>query len=154
MTVRIVDFSDEYLDDVWAIEQKAHAHPWQMMSVFGWQSPMQCHRVLLLDGNVAGYYYAQNAVGDISLLNIAIDPVFQGQGLGAQLLQSLIDYAHQARAENIFLEVRQSNSAAIHLYRKLGFVEQGTRMDYYPTHKGREAAVLMAYVLLPEDYDG
>lgn len=151
MTVRIVAFSDEYIDDIWAIEQTAHAHPWQMMSVFAWQSPLQCNRVLLVEGKVAGYYYAQNVVGDISLLNIAIDPLQQGQGLGAQLLQALIGYAHQEQAEHIFLEVRESNSSAIHLYRKLGFIEQGKRKDYYPTDMGRESAVLMSYTSPSDD---
>lgn len=147
MNIQILPFQNEYIDDIWEIEQKSHAHCWQMMSIFAWQSPMQCNQVLLVDGHVVGYYYAQNVVGEISLLNIAIEPSSQGKGLGRRLLNGLIDAAQQQQASTIFLEVRESNVAAIHLYRKVGFIEQGRRKDYYPTETGREAAVIMSYDL-------
>ena len=53
---------------------------------------------------------------------MAIDPQMQGKGLGYQLLDTSIE-----RLENhpvqIFLEVRESNKAAIGLYEKQGFTK-------------------------------
>ena len=42
----------------------------------------------------------------------------------------------------IYLEVRESNRAAIALYEKLGFRREGLRRDYY--EEPRENAVLMS----------
>jgi len=45
--------------------------------------------------------------------------------------------------EVIFLEVRVSNTAARALYAQAGFREIGTRRDYYPSHEGREDAIVL-----------
>ena len=82
---------------------------------------------------------------------MAIAPMWQKQGLGYQLLEQSIDGLIKARAAQgcnmIFLEVRQSNHAAIALYEKLGFVQIDLRKNYYPTCTGKEHAVIMALTL-------
>jgi ribosomal-protein-alanine N-acetyltransferase len=76
------------------------------------------------------------------ILNIAINPQYQGRRLGSQLLshglQSLPDFI-----ESVLLEVRVSNFSAIRLYLNYGFNEVGRRRDYYRTECGREDAILM-----------
>ena len=71
-------------------------------------------------------------------------PEFQGQGLGRRALRALLDKASQYGVETMFLEVRPSNAPALRLYLSEGFNEVGTRRDYYPAHKGREDAVVLA----------
>ncbi|HVW84456.1 MAG TPA: GNAT family N-acetyltransferase, partial [Bryobacteraceae bacterium] len=58
-------------------------------------------------------------------------------GVGAALLGAL---SHAAKGD-IFLEVAETNAAAIALYRKHGWVESGIRRGYY--EKGRINAVVM-----------
>jgi ribosomal-protein-alanine N-acetyltransferase len=82
-------------------------------------------------------------VDQAEILNIAIDPQYQGHSLGSQLL----NYALQslpAIIEEVLLEVRVSNFPAISLYFNYGFIEVGRRRDYYRTEFGREDAILMA----------
>ena len=59
---------------------------------------------------------------------IGVDPAYQGQGIGRQLLDGLLEFA---RGGVVYLEVRTDNAAAIALYRRAGFVEVGLRIRYY-----------------------
>lgn len=47
------------------------------------------------------------------------------KGIGALLMQHIIDYAKAHGIEIINLEVRSDNQAAIHLYEKYGFINTG-----------------------------
>jgi ribosomal protein S18 acetylase RimI-like enzyme len=59
-------------------------------------------------------------------LTMAVHPGWQGKGVGKILLGELIDWAKRAAAvEKIELHVRSSNTAAMSLYKKFGFVEVG-----------------------------
>ena len=51
-------------------------------------------------------------------------------------------------AARVFLEVRPSNPHAIALYHDEGFNEIGRRPRYYPSHDGREDALVMAMELV------
>ncbi|MGB3356406.1 MAG: ribosomal protein S18-alanine N-acetyltransferase [Mycobacterium sp.] len=59
---------------------------------------------------------------------IGVDPAYQGQGIGRELLLRLFEYAEDA---TIFLEVRTDNVAAIALYENHGFTRVGVRKRYY-----------------------
>ena len=100
---------------------------------------------MLLDDKVIGYFYAQNIVGEVSLLNIAIDPVLQGKGYGKQLAEFFLTHCEDVKAESAWLEVRESNTRAFDLYQNLGFNEIDRRVNYYPTEKGKEDAIIMSY---------
>jgi ribosomal-protein-alanine N-acetyltransferase len=84
------------------------------------------------------------AVGEAHIMNICVDPDIQKQGVGAKLLENMIERARK-KAEKIFLEVRPSNEAAVSLYKRRGFNEIGVRKGYYPAVDGyREDAVMLA----------
>lgn len=80
-------------------------------------------------------------------MDICIRPNHQGKGYAKPLMEDLLAQAETLQAENIFLEVRASNTAAIALYHRYGFVEMGLRKNYYPSASGREDAMLMALPL-------
>lgn len=72
---------------------------------------------------------------------LAIDPRFQGQGLGQALLWALLKSANRRQLERATLEVRASNSVALSLYHKFGFKEAGRRKRYY-ADTGEDAAIM------------
>lgn len=78
---------------------------------------------------------------EAELLNIAVKPAFWGQGIGQQLLEKMIFEAAAGEAVRLLLEVRKSNTSAIHLYQKNRFHVLGERKNYYsaPT----EDAIIM-----------
>ena len=75
------------------------------------------------------------------LANIAVLPSCRGLGIGGALLDEILEISRNDGAFRTFLEVRESNEAAIGLYSSRGFFEIGKRRRYYknPT----EDAVLM-----------
>ncbi|XZO04033.1 MAG: ribosomal protein S18-alanine N-acetyltransferase [Microcoleus sp.] len=75
------------------------------------------------------------------IIMLAIHPQFQRQGLGQALLLALLKSAHDRQLERSTLEVRESNLAAVSLYKKFGFKEAGRRKRYYED-TGEDALVM------------
>jgi ribosomal-protein-alanine N-acetyltransferase len=141
----------QHLDAVWQIEQAAHSHPWAESLIRDLTSRGACHHVLLSETEqILGYFYAQDIVGEVTLLNIAIAPKQQGQGFGRELLQHFFTVCAQRKAESAWLEVRESNRPAIELYHSEGFNEVDRRRNYYPSATGKEDAIIMSYLFFPE----
>lgn len=67
---------------------------------------------------------------EASVHNIAVDPAWQGKGVGRALLRALLAMADEAAAP-VYLEVRTDNEAAIGLYEAHGFTRIGVRRRYY-----------------------
>ncbi len=65
--------------------------------------------------------------------NIAVDPAWQGRGLGAVLMVDLVRTALDRGARHLTLEVRVGNEPALALYRRFGMAPVGVRPNYYPT---------------------
>jgi ribosomal protein S18 acetylase RimI-like enzyme len=61
-------------------------------------------------------------------MSIAVRQDWQGVGVGTALLQTLLQWAElNPLIENVRLGVFATNDKAIHLYHKMGFVEEGRR---------------------------
>ena len=59
---------------------------------------------------------------------IGVDPAYQGQGVGRQMLNRMLQFAGD---DTVYLEVRTDNTAAIAMYQSAGFVNVGLRKRYY-----------------------
>ncbi|NOH63705.1 ribosomal protein S18-alanine N-acetyltransferase [Vibrio sp. RE88] len=142
----LLPLANAHLDSVYSIEIQAHTHPWSETMIRDVTSRGACHHVLMDDDKVVGYFYAQNIVGEVTLLNIAVDPAQQGRGYGKQLIESFLTMCEQLKAESAWLEVRESNTRAANLYEAVGFNEVDRRVNYYPTATGKEDAIIMSYI--------
>ena len=127
---------EDDLDAVMDIEQAAYAFPWTLGIFRDCLRAGYCCRVLELKGCLLGYGIISVGAGEAELLNLCIRKDCRNQGLGFRLLTYLIDIARERDAESMFLEVRPSNSAALTLYRRMGFNEVGERPAYYPDEDG------------------
>jgi len=78
------------------------------------------------------------------LLNLSVVPERRRQGVGLALLRHFFCVAKAHSAHDMFLEVRQSNLAAMALYESCGFRAIGRRRGYYAAAAGREDAIVMA----------
>lgn len=65
-------------------------------------------------------------------------PSFRGHKVGETMIDALM--SHIASNSTISLEVRADNTAAVGLYRKCGFLEQGRRLRYY--RDGMDAIIM------------
>ena len=101
-------------------------------------------RVLSISDQIVGFIISRRvSVDEAELLNIAVDPAYQRQGLARLLLDTLRTLYQQSGIKHWHLELRASNTAALACYRHYGFVLQGRRRAYYPAMAGREDALLM-----------
>ena len=75
---------------------------------------------------------------------LAVQPGYQRQGIGKQLLEWLEASARTAGIFKVHLELRANNDGARAFYEKLGFSEVGRKAAYYD---GREDAVRMTHDL-------
>jgi ribosomal-protein-alanine N-acetyltransferase len=96
---------------------------------------------------IVGFAVVQFVVDEASLLNIAVEPTQQKQGIGRLLLDEVLAQASAKKATTVFLEVRASNQRAIQMYQQAGFNEMGLRKNYYPSANGKEHAVMMALMV-------
>lgn len=81
--------------------------------------------------SIVGYAGLWLMTDEAHITTIAVDPDFQGNGLGELLLVALIDRAKAIGARWLTLEVRVSNEVAQKLYEKYTFKEMGIRRRYY-----------------------
>jgi ribosomal-protein-alanine N-acetyltransferase len=134
------------LDAVLAIEQASYATPWQLEHFeHEISSPHSFPFVAEYNGVVVGYVCLMSLFEEAQILDIAVAPEQRGRGVARVLLGHAINVAREKDAEVLALEVRASNSSAITLYERCGFVRTGVRQKYY---EGRDDAVLMELSLL------
>lgn len=100
---------------------------------------------LMLGESLAGHSVFTVIMDEAELLNFCLAPAHQGQGLAKLFLNQVLADMAALGAARMFLEVRQSNAAALHLYTAAGFNEIGRRKNYYPDNGSgkREDALLM-----------
>ena len=131
------------LKQVVAIDQMSFSLPWPARS-FQFEltdNPASRCWVAEFDGHVIGMVVAWFIVDEIHIATIAVHPDFRKQGIGEKLLLHTLQSAKAEGGVSSFLEVRESNSAAIMMYRKFGYVESGRREGYYKDNG--EDAILM-----------
>ncbi len=103
-----------------------------------WEPRNDSCSVAVVDGSIAGFLVVRRTAPDeAEILNLAVDPCRRRQGIA----RALVNFALQTTSAQWFLEVRESNSPAIALYRSLGFEAVGRRENYYADPA--EAAIVM-----------
>ena len=144
--MREMRFSDLHAVDT--IEQSVQTDPW---SESQFRDSMTAGHICLVEENakdVRGYAILMPAVDTADILTIAVAPGYQRQGMGGQLLTSMLEWARTHNMRRIFLEVRESNLPAIALYHANDFRKIGVRRGYYRTSLGREDALIMCRELV------
>lgn len=78
-----------------------------------------------------GFILGQVAADEAEILTLAVAADQQRRGIATRLIEALARAAGEAAARVLYLEVDAGNTAALALYRKLGFAERGRRRGYY-----------------------
>lgn len=137
------------LDEIMAIETSSFTSPWSREF---FESVLSSDRAFIteadFDGHTVGFACVALIPPEAELMNIAVDKKHRKKGFAASLLDFSIKKAISMGGEVMYLEVRESNTAARHLYEKFGFEMIGTRRNYYTLP--RENAVIMRLDLKKE----
>lgn len=94
---------------------------------------------------IIGYIVARETAGELHINNFAVRSAYRRRGIGAVLLNRVLQEARRRKAHAAFLEVRSGNHAAQALYEKSGFQAIARRANYYSDP--REDAVIMSLKL-------
>lgn len=87
-------------------------------------------------GEPVAFAMCRKVLDEVELLLCATRPDWRQRGLGLAVIRQVAAKSRALGGARLFLEVRASNSAALALYRKAGFAEDGRRPGYYRTLSG------------------
>lgn len=132
------------IKSILTIEEQVYNFPWTSRTFNDCMKIGYLCRVCERIDEIVGYGILSIGAGEAHVMNICVSPKFQKQGVGKRLMNNLIEVALENRSKTVLLEVRPSNQSAIELYLSMGFIEIGTRKNYYPAEQGREDAVMFA----------
>lgn len=134
----------EHIDAVAAIEARVQQFPWTRQNFADGLKAGYPAWVVCQNDRVIGFCMLLIGPDVAHVLVIAVDPDYQGRGVGKMLIDHCQQQATQHGLNTLVLEVRPSNQGAVGFYQHLGFKEFGKRRDYYPAPNGkREDASVM-----------
>lgn len=132
----------KYLEELYALDCDFMAQNWSKNQ---WEEVQTSNNYLLLVGfseeTLIGFALFQNGPDQFHLLKIVTQGSFQGRGNGKALLERVI--ADHKRS--IYLEVEESNRAAIALYQSMGFSQIFKKENFYSN--GENALIFLREVV-------
>ncbi|HET8941748.1 MAG TPA: GNAT family N-acetyltransferase [Rudaea sp.] len=95
------------------------------------------------DGAIVGHALLDfagrlSALAHVRVLTVVVHPGFTGQGIGTTLVKALQDWARATvHVKRVELRVRETNTVAMHVYKKCGFGEESRFRDRICLPDGR-----------------
>jgi ribosomal-protein-alanine N-acetyltransferase len=131
------------LKGVLRIEEAVFPQPWshRLFVEELSQRTSRAYRAAWVGRTIVGFAGQMFIDDESHVNNIAVDPSWQGRGLGAVILADLVRTALARGARHLTLEVRVGNEPAIALYQRVGMAPVGVRRNYYPV-TGDDALVM------------
>lgn len=146
--------SDYYIDvtaildlkQILAIERATFPSPWSKANfLFEMTQNRSAYNFVIRnrkkEREIIGFTCTWILFGELKINNIAIKKEYRRLGFGKDLMEYILDFGFRRGCDCATLEVRGSNGAAIHLYKKLGFKIAGMRRGYY-SNNGEDAYLM------------
>ncbi len=125
-----------------ALERECFSDPWSVNAFLSEsENPLSLWLVAMDGEQLAGYVGSQSVLGWADMMNLAVAPMYRRQGVARELISLLISQLQDDKVSCLTLEVRESNTPAIHLYESMGFLQVGRRKNYY--HAPKEDALIL-----------
>jgi len=130
--LRLVPMTPALVGEVALLEQICFSDPWSRQALAAELEEPAAAWLVALDGKrPVGYIGLHIAADEGEIVNLAVSPGWRKKGVGAALLGTVLDFAAFQGVTAVWLEVRESNTAARRLYEKAGFAPEGIREKYY-----------------------
>ena len=130
--MEIIICDEFYVADIAYLESLYFSRPWQYDDI---RNAMRNDHIFFgvvdLARNLHAYGAFKIICGEAYVDNIAVDENYRKRGFATAIINKMIEYCLEKKASLITLEVRESNSAAIALYEKMGFEKVGVRKNFY-----------------------
>lgn len=142
--IEIREMQLDDLEQVMEIENENFSRPWTETGFFTFLIRQDTLFLVAQENDeILGYCGVVMVQDEGDITNVSVKKEKQNQGIGNRLVQDLIAKTKGQGITRLFLEVRESNQRAIHVYEKAGFVRNGLRKNYYEDPV--EHAVLMMH---------
>jgi len=138
--IEIVPMTVSHVPEASRIEKAVFPDPWSPTAFLEILSLSDKNWIVRRSGRLVAYLLTQWVADEVHILNLAVAPRVQRQGIAARLLAFLVERAAHENMQDMFLEVRASNVAARSLYERFGFRELAVRKRYY--RDGEDAVVM------------
>lgn len=135
LPVKIVSAKESDAKDIAMLEKECFSLPWSENGILEAMAHNTVFFKALYKDEFAGYISVTAVAGEGYINNIAVFENTRGAGVGSLLLDRAVTFARKENLEFLSLEVRDSNAAAISLYSKLGFENEGVRRGFYENPK-------------------
>ncbi len=87
-------------------------------------------------GRIVGMIHVEVSRFGYGVLGMLVDAEWRGRGVGSALVAASIDLSRERGLHKLCLDVWPTNTAALGLYRKFGFVEEGLLVKQYRRASG------------------
>ncbi len=114
------------------------------------RTDMHAHLVAEAGGTVIGQAHLDFAPYGVASLGMAVAPDWRRRGVGTALLNAAVAVARERGAHKVALQAWPHNAAAIALYRRAGFVEEGVLRRHYRRRNGELWGAVVMGLLLDE----
>lgn len=145
----IVPLELRHIKDIAKLEELCFSEPWSEEGILEAYRSGTKFFVAETENKLLGYIGVKAVIDEGYITNVAVSPQYRRKGVAAALLDKIFEYAEEKRLSFLSLEVRPSNTAAVSLYQKTGFKEEGRRKDFY--RLPREDALIMTKRFSYED---
>ena len=147
--VRALNKAD--LERVFEIEKECFLNPWKYSDLEYELSgnPVNKFIIIEVDQNIIGFIDFMITFNSATISQIAVTKEYRNRGYGAVLLNEMekcFPNNGDDIVENVTLEVRKSNNAAINLYKKHGYEVVVIKPHYYPD--GEDAVYMVKRLML------
>lgn len=112
------------------IERISNPHPWRAENLADSYRQFR-HLGLFNATTLMAFVLYRSVVDEAEIIHLVCDKAHQGNGYAQQLLVALQEQLSAEGIKTLFLEVRDNNASARHVYEQLGFVTVGRRANYY-----------------------
>ncbi len=124
--------TEEDLDAVTALEAANFSRPWSRADFEdALRKPHYLYYVAAEREKVIATAGLIISLDEADISNVAVADTYRRRGIAADLLTALMEAGRERGIQSYTLEVRSHNSAAIRLYEKLGFLQEGVRKNFY-----------------------
>lgn len=146
----VVPMKKEHLDALAAVEAACFSNPWSKDALYEELTNETASFLVAEDrsGKAVGYLGLHIVADEGMIANVAVSPDCRRQGAATALLRAADKLAHTRALSRLTLEVRPSNTAAVALYEREGFVKDGIRPHFY-SHPAEDAAIYSKYYPRP-----
>ncbi len=144
-SINITELKGEYIDEITRLDGLCFEDNWSYALFEKELSSKSSYcLVAIKDKRVIGFITVSTVLDEADITKIAVHPDCRRQGIASYLLDMFFLYCREHGINIINLELRESNSSALMLYKLKGFEIVGERKEYY---NNSETAILMTRIL-------